>query len=124
MRRTPRAALAAGPIGWQALEDGIVLAVDRQQLAPPSRTRGHEQSAGQHQRFLVREQDALAGSRRRQRRLEAGGADDRGHHRVGFGQGRDSAQTVGPGERPGSPGPQPAIAASSSLAACVSSIAA
>ena len=49
----------------------------------PSRTALHERGAADHQRFLVREQDALARARRGERRREAGGADDRGEHGVG-----------------------------------------
>ena len=69
--------------------------------------RGDEQRAGEHQRFLVREQDALAARRRRERRREAGRADDRGDDRVGFGQRRDRAQPVGARRGPGSAGPRP-----------------
>jgi hypothetical protein len=54
----------------------------------------HEQLAGHDQRFLVRQQDFLAGARRGQGRGQAGGADDGGHHGVGVRAGSDVAQRL------------------------------
>ena len=49
----------------QALEDRVVLAVDRQQGRAAALHRRHEQRAADDQRFLVGEQHALAGARPR-----------------------------------------------------------
>ncbi|MNM81371.1 hypothetical protein D3C81_933730 [compost metagenome] len=54
--------------------------------------RVHEDGAGHHQRFLVGQQHALAGTRGGQRRAQPGGADDRGHHGVGLRVGGDRLQ--------------------------------
>ena len=45
----------------QALEDGVVFAVDGQQLGAMLAHRLHEEGAGHHQRLLVGQQNALAG---------------------------------------------------------------
>ena len=66
----------------KTLEDGVVLAVDRQELGAGFARRAHHERPGHHQRFLVGEQHALAGARRGERRGEPGGADDAGHHRM------------------------------------------
>ena len=76
MRRTP-ARVEPGAFARQALEDRVVLGIDRQQLAAARVERGAQQRPGHHDRFLVREQQALAGARGRERRFEPGGADDR-----------------------------------------------
>jgi hypothetical protein len=60
-----------------------VLAVDRQQGRAVLAHGVHEQLAGHHQRFLVGQQDLLAGAGGGQGRRQAGGADDGGHHGVG-----------------------------------------
>jgi hypothetical protein len=79
-------------VAGQRLEDRIVLAVDRQQGRLVLAHGVHEQLAGHHQRFLVGQQDLLAGARGGQGRRQAGGADDGGHHGVGVRAGRDVAQ--------------------------------
>ena len=63
-------------VAGEALEDRAVLRVDREErhVASP-RGRGHE-AARHHERFLVREGDALAGPQRGERRFESGRADD------------------------------------------------
>ena len=57
-----------------------------------------KQRAADHQRFLVGEQQALAGARRGEVGRQAGGADDRRHHRVDARAGGDVAQRLGAGE--------------------------
>ena len=81
-RRTPWPGTPGLRAGRQALEDRVVLAVDRDQGGAAAARRLDQQRPGHHQRFLVGEQHALAGSRRRQRRRQAGRADDRRHHGV------------------------------------------
>ena len=71
-------------LGRQALEDGIVLGIDRQQGRPVLFHRIHEQLPGTHQRFLVGQQHALAGPHRRQCRQQASRTDDGGHHAIDF----------------------------------------
>ena len=94
MRRTPARAGIARVVRGQALEDRVVLAVDRQQRRAAFRDRVHEQRAAHHQRFLVGEQDALAGARRGERGGQARGADDRREHRVDLGQRRDRRRAL------------------------------
>ncbi|MNZ98889.1 hypothetical protein D3C78_1181940 [compost metagenome] len=85
---------AARIVARHALEDGVVLAVDRQQLCPMGLHRLHEQGPGHHQGFLVGQQHALARLHRRQGRLEAGSADDGRHHRIHLGMRRHFAQAL------------------------------
>jgi hypothetical protein len=59
-----------------------MLAVDGQQRGAAGAHRLQEQVAAHHQRFLVGQQQALAGAGRRQAGRQAGGADDGGHHGV------------------------------------------
>ena len=80
------------PILRQALKNRVVLTVDRQQNRAGIANRGHEQRAGEHQRFLVGEQDALACLRRGQGGLESRGADDRGDHGIDLRQCRHVAE--------------------------------
>jgi hypothetical protein len=98
MRRTPRASPQARSDGrpgrWHCAR--CRSAARSSAIAQ----RGDEQFAGEHQRFLVREKDALA-ALAAARRLEAGGADDSCDHRVGFGQGRDREQPLGTGQDAG-----------------------
>ena len=95
-----------------ALEDGIVLAVDGQQIGVVVPHRAHEQGAGHHQRLLVGQQHGLAGTGRRQRRQQAGRTDDGGHHGIDLGQHADvfqglhPAQYLGLDPRIGQPLPQ------------------
>src|SRR4249919_1538907 len=62
----------------QALEDRVVLAVDRHDGGVRRTHRLHQQFAGEHQRFLVGEQQALARVRGGERGGQARRADDRG----------------------------------------------
>ena len=59
------------------------------------RARLHEQRPRHDQRFLVGEQQALARPRGGERGAQTGGADDRGHDVVDFGQRGDLRQRVG-----------------------------
>ena len=65
--------------GGQALEDGVVLAVDGQQRRAVHARQFRQHRAGQHHRFLVGQQQALAGARGSEARLEAGRAHDGCH---------------------------------------------
>src|SRR5579871_4372799 len=100
IRRTP----AARTPGRQALEDRVVLAVDRQELRAAGRHRLEQQAPGHDQRLLVGEQHALAGPGGRERRGEPRAADDRRHHDA-------CARPRGRGREPAlarlDPGPQP-----------------
>ena len=78
--------------GGKALEDGVVLAVDRQELRAAVAHGVQEQTPGHHQRLFVGEQHALARSRCGQAGLETGGTDDGGHHRVDLRERGDSLQ--------------------------------
>ena len=66
----------------RALEDRVVLAVDGNDRRARIVRGPHQQFAGQHQRFLVRQQQALARARGGEGGIQPGGADDRGHDRV------------------------------------------
>nr|GEU28237.1 hypothetical protein [Tanacetum cinerariifolium] len=74
------------------LEDGVVFAIDGQQDGAGFGHGVHEQLAGHDQRFLVRQQDFLAGAGGGQRGRQARGADDGSHHAVDFGSRRNRAQ--------------------------------
>ena len=65
------------------LEYGAMLRVDGQQGGAVLRHLRHHQFAGANQTFLVRQGHGGAPSHRRQRRLQPGGADDRGHDPLG-----------------------------------------
>lgn len=69
----------ASEVAGQALEDRIVLAVDRQQHSATLPNGLHEQGTGHDQRFLVGQQYLLARLHRSQRRTQAGSSDNRGH---------------------------------------------
>src|SRR5437763_10233838 len=60
----------------EALEDGIVLAVDRQERCAAVANGRHEQLTADDERFLVGEQNPLAGARCRERRTEARRTDN------------------------------------------------
>ncbi len=85
---------AGGATAAHALKDRVVLAVDRNQRRAALAHRLHEQRAGHDQRFLVRQQDALAGARGGEAGAQAGSADDRGHDRVDLRVRRDLAQRL------------------------------
>jgi len=73
---------ARGPgaaIFGQALKNRRVLTVDRQQRACILLHGVHEQGAPHHQRFLVRQQQALARLRGRQAGRQTRSPDDRPH---------------------------------------------
>ncbi len=76
----------------QGLENRVVFAVDRQQRRAAGAHRIHEHIARHHQRLLVRQQDFLAGARRRQRGAQARRTDDGSHHSIHFRQHRDLFQ--------------------------------
>ena len=66
----------------QALVNGVVLAVDREHgdAVPPGR--GHHQTAGHDEDFLVRERDGLAGIDGREHRLEGRRAGGRAQDEI------------------------------------------
>ena len=75
---------ASALLDIEALEDRVVLGIDRQQGRPVrAGPRRCIEIAGADQRFLVGERDDGAAPHRRQRRREARGADDRRHHPIG-----------------------------------------
>ena len=67
----------------QALEDRVVLAVDRQQRRAAVCDGRHEDGPTDHERLLVREQNALARGGRRQRRAQSRRTDDGRKNGVG-----------------------------------------
>ena len=69
-------------VAGQALEDRVVLAVDRHDGGAMRLRRLHQQGARQHQRFLVGQQQAFAGAGGGEGGRQAGGADDRRDHGV------------------------------------------
>ena len=94
MRRTPaRPDRARSPRGrhWKIALCSLSIGSS---VAPPASTARMNSGAADHQRFLVGEQDALAGARGGERRREAGGADDRGQHGVDLGQRGDLARAL------------------------------
>ncbi|KAG0931046.1 hypothetical protein G6F31_016876 [Rhizopus arrhizus] len=74
--------LDAGIARAQALEDRAVFAVDRDDFGAGTFGGAGQQLAGQHQRLLVGQQDALAGRCGGQGRGQPGGADDGRDHGV------------------------------------------
>ena len=76
------ARIHAGSAIRQALEDGIVLAVDRQQRDAGLAAGSAEKRAGHDDGFLVGQQHRACAARRRQRGRQARRPDDGGHDRV------------------------------------------
>ena len=87
----------------QELMDRVVLAVDRQQARAGDAGGFRDELAGEHEEFLARERDVLLRLEGRERRREAGGADDgRDDHRDfrqagDFGQAGGAFQEAGAG---------------------------
>ena len=69
----------SGAIQRQALEDGRVFRIDRQQGRPALAHRVHEEGTAHHQGLLVGQHQALAGAGGSQAGRQAGCADDGGH---------------------------------------------
>ncbi len=74
---------------FDTLEDRVVLAVDRQQTHAVLAHRASHDLAGDDQHFLIGEGDILAGLDRSERRRQTECTDQRRHHELGFGMGRD-----------------------------------
>ena len=91
--RTSRPNLARGP-AVQALVDGVVLAVDGENLDAAAAGRVRHQGARHDQHFLVRERDGLAGLDRRQHRLERRCARRGAQHHVHVGPGGERDEPV------------------------------
>jgi hypothetical protein len=85
---------ARSAAGGQALEDRVVLAVDREYRGARVSGRPEQQAAGEHERFLVGEQELLARGGRRERRREADGADEGRHDRIRLGVRRDVDERI------------------------------
>ena len=88
-------------VAVEALEDRVVLRIDRQQRRAVPRHRFGHHFAGGHQRFLVGERDGAALLDRGHHRGEPGAADDRGHGDVDrarrrLDQGRTAARRLDP----------------------------
>ena len=79
----------------QALEDGGVLGIRRQQARAGSLQLRQHHRAGGDQGFLVGQGQILAGADRRQGGQQAGAADDAGHHQIGAGPGGGGAEAIG-----------------------------
>ena len=75
-------------MAFEALEDGVVLAVHRQDPPAAGPGGGDDEAPGEDENFLAGEREVLAGGQGGQRRLEAGRADDRDQDQVGLGQSR------------------------------------
>ncbi len=71
---------SGGKTRRHALEDRIVLAVDRQDLGPAGLGLGHEDRPRNHQRLFVGQQHAPPQPHRRQCRQHTGCTDDGRHH--------------------------------------------
>ena len=84
-------AQAAGKITGHALEDGVVLAVQRQQHRSALTHRLHKECAGHDQGFFVGQQDFLASIDCRQGRAQTCRTDNRRHHHIHVRIGRDLA---------------------------------
>ena len=85
-------------VARQALEHRVVLAVDGQQRGAGLAHRLHQQRPGHDQRFLVGQQQSLAGARRGERGTQSRGADDGRHDAVDFRESRDFLERLGAGE--------------------------
>ena len=105
-RRDDHAFDAGGVLAAKRLENGVVLAVHRQQSHAHFRRLPHEGHAGADETFLIGERHVAAGGERGVGRLDAGGADNGRDHEIGVAQrGLDDRLAtrgdlnVGPGER-------------------------
>ena len=90
-------------VAFQALEDGVVLAVDRQKPPAVLSGRGQDELSGEHEDFLGGEGEILAGRQCRQRGFKAGRADHGDEHDVGL---REPGELVQAIETPDDPGPR------------------
>ena len=70
----------------EALEDGVVLAVDGEELRAAGGGGGEDVAAGEDEDFLGGEGEVFAGGEGGEGRLEAGGADDGDEDDVGGGE--------------------------------------
>ena len=94
-----------GPGGaLQALEDGRMLGIGRQQpRAGPLKLRQHHRS-GRNQGLLVGQGQVLAGPNRREGGQQAGATDDAGDHQIGRGPGGGGAEALGAAQQLGQGG--------------------
>ena len=92
----------------QALEHGVVLAVDGDELRAGRAHRVDEETPGHDERLLVRKEYPLAGAGGGQGRKEPRGADDPGHHVADLRQGGHLFERRGPGQDAGSGAGEPA----------------
>ena len=92
-----------------ALQDGAVLGVDRDDLTSAVARGAHHQLAGHDERLLVRERDPLPRRERRQRRRQPRRPDDPVHHDVHVRAGGGFDQTIDAGPHSASGIPHPAI---------------
>jgi hypothetical protein len=76
---------AGGRVALEALEDGVVLAVDREEFGAAFLCRGHHELAGEHENFLGRQGEVLAHGECGERGLESRGADDGHQHDIRLG---------------------------------------
>ncbi len=84
--------------GMKALKDGAVLAVHRKEPDAAASALGHDQFAGGHQHFFVRQRDVLAGLDRGHGRHQPGGPDNGGDGDVRFFRGRHLDHPLDAGE--------------------------
>src|SRR6266404_1390770 len=82
----PKPPNGTGGFAIEALKNGGVLAIHRQNADALLAGFAHDQRAGHHQDFFGSDSDVFAGADRSQRRLQAGSADDRNHDNVGAGE--------------------------------------
>src|SRR5450830_2008717 len=87
-------AQATGKITGHALENRVVLTVERQQYRATLAHSLHKECAGHDQRFFISQQDFLAGIDSGQGRAQASGSDNGRHHSIHLGIGRNLLQSL------------------------------
>ena len=83
----------------QTLVDGVVLAVDRQDLNSAAPRGIHDESAGHHQHFLVRQRYRLPRFNRREHGIERRRAGGGAQHHIHIGMSSHFQETASPGPR-------------------------
>lgn len=77
----------------KTLENGVMLAVDRQQFHVMAAGGGHHEFTGENEHFFGSQRDVLASGDRVECRLKANGSDDCDQHEIGFGERREVLQS-------------------------------
>ena len=91
-------------MAFEALEDGVVLAIHGEQFGAVLARRGHDEFAGEDEDFLGGEREGFAGVDGGERGLEARGADDGDEDGIRFGETGELGQAGESADEPGAGG--------------------